>query len=82
VRLGTPVFAGSPSPTASHDGITYTFEGSHDLVDYTAVVEPVLVPVTAGLPPPGDGYEFRSFRLAGSTALMEQGFLRAKVTQP
>jgi autotransporter-associated beta strand protein/T5SS/PEP-CTERM-associated repeat protein len=82
VRAGTPAFSGSPSPTASHDGITYTIEGSTTLSSFPTAVNVVPTPITAGLPPVGAGYEYRSFSLAGSNGLTGKGFLHAKVTMP
>ena len=84
VRTGTPVFAGSPSPSAiqASDGITYTIEGSLDLASFPTTVN-VVSPVITGLPAdPGAGYEYRSFSLNGSNGLTGKGFLRAKVTSP
>jgi hypothetical protein len=71
VRSGTPAFSGSPSPTAAQaaDGITYTIEGSLDLAGFPATVN-VVSPITAGLPPAGTGYEYRSFILSGSNGLL------------
>ena len=82
VRAGTPAFSGSPSPTASHDGITYTVEGSTTLSSFPTVVNVVPTPVTTDLPPAGAGYEYRSFSLAGSNGLPDLGFLHAKVSMP
>jgi len=82
VRAGTPAFSGSPSPTASKDGITYTVEGSTTLSSFPTVVNVVPTPVTTDLPPAGAGYEYRSFSLAGSNGLPDLGFLHAKVSMP
>lgn len=81
VRTGTPAFAGSPSPTATHEGITYNIEGSIDLGGFTSAVSAV-DPVTAGLPTLDSDYEYRSFSLDVSNGLAGKGFLRAKVTAP
>ena len=82
VRTGTPAFSGSPSPTATHDGITYTIEGSTILSSFPTPVNVVPTPVTTGLPAVRPGYEYRSFSLDGSNGLFIIGFLRAQVTQP
>lgn len=84
VRTGTPVFAGTPSPSANlvADGITYTIEGSLTLGSFLTPVNVVPTPVVTGLPPAGAGYEYRSFSLDGSNGLTGKGFLRAKVTSP
>ena len=80
VRSGTPAFTGSPSPSASHDGVTYTIEGSTTLGSFTASVTPVATVVP---PAPNEtapiGYEYRTFSLDGSNDLPTTGFLRVKV---
>lgn len=82
VRSGAN-FAGSPTPTATIDGIVYEIQGSLDLADFTATVEgPLASPVIpSSLPgtPPAD-YEYQTFRLAGSNGLPDRGFLRASST--
>ncbi|MEK7954209.1 beta strand repeat-containing protein [Luteolibacter soli] len=80
VRTGTPAFAGTPSPTATQDGYTYTIEGSTTLGAFTTVVTPTPAPVTAGLPAAPTGYEYRSFSLAGSNGVPTRGFMRVVVT--
>lgn len=85
VRSGTPVFAGTPSPSANlaADAVTCTIEGSLDLGSFPTTVNVVPTPVTPpGLPAAGVGYEYRSFSLNGSNGLTGKGFLRAKVTSP
>lgn len=74
VRSGTPVFAGSPSPTATVDGVTYTIQGSASLGTFDAAVTPVANPT--GLPDAPAGYEYRSFSLDNTGA---KGFLRVQV---
>jgi autotransporter-associated beta strand protein len=81
VRTGTPIFSGTPSPTATIDGITYRIEGGLTLGDFSAPVNVVPIPLTIGLPPAGSGYEYRSFSLDGSNNLTDKGFLRAKVVK-
>ncbi len=78
VRSGTPVFAGSPSPTATMDGATYTVEGSTTLSSFTTIVTPV-APVVTGLPAAPAGYEYRTFSLNGSNGTAGAGFLRVQV---
>jgi autotransporter-associated beta strand protein len=78
VRNGTPVFAGSPSPTATMDGATYTAEGSTTLSSFTTGVTPV-APVTTGLPAAPAGYVYRTFSLNGSNGTTGSGFLRIQV---
>jgi autotransporter-associated beta strand protein/T5SS/PEP-CTERM-associated repeat protein len=79
VLNGTPVFAGSPSPTASINGYTYTVQGSTNLSAFTTGVN-VVTPVTTGLPAAPTGYTYRTFSLSGSDGLPGRGFLRVKVT--
>jgi autotransporter-associated beta strand protein len=81
VRTGTPAFTGSPSPTATHDGIIYNIEGSLDLAGFASAVSSVDSVIT-GLPALAGGYEYRSFSLDVSNGLTGKGFLRAKVTAP
>lgn len=78
VRAGTPVFAGTPSPTALKDGYNYTIQGSTDLITFTTSVTPV-APVITGLPTVPAGYEYRTFSLDGSNNLPTKGFLRVKI---
>jgi autotransporter-associated beta strand protein len=80
VRSGAPVFSGSPSPTSTIDGITYSVQGSTDLSAFTSGVS-VVDPVVGGLDPAGAGYEYRSFILDGSDTLPGKGFLRATVIE-
>jgi len=82
VRDGTPAFAGSPSPSASHDGITYNIQGSLTLAGFTTAVNVVPTPITNGIPGAGSGYEYRSFSLEGSDGLPASGFMRAGVSSP
>jgi autotransporter-associated beta strand protein len=79
VRAGTPAFAGSPSPTATRDGVTYLIQGSASLGNFTSPVSGV-APVTTGLPAAPAGYEYRTFSLGGSDGLPSKGFLRVNVT--
>lgn len=82
VRAATPAFSGSPSPTATVDGITYTIEGSTDLTNGGVVVTPVTA-LTTGLPAltGPTNYKYVSFSLSGSSGLVGRGFLRAKVSK-
>lgn len=82
VRAGTPVFSGSPSPSATMDGYTYTVEG--DVDGLSAFASPVSATTAAVAPPNGDtpptGYEFRTFSLDGSNGFPSSGFLRVDIT--
>lgn len=80
VRTGTPAFLGSPSPSATLDGITCTVQGTLDLGTFTSAVS-VVTPVITGLPPSAPaGYEYRTFSLDVSNGVANKGFLRARVT--
>ncbi|RYD47233.1 MAG: hypothetical protein EOP85_05870, partial [Verrucomicrobiaceae bacterium] len=63
VRSATPAFAGSPSPTAAKNGVTYTIQGSLDLTGFSTGVTPVDVVAPASAPTPPAGYEYRTFSL-------------------
>jgi fibronectin-binding autotransporter adhesin len=83
VRDGTPVFlpTSGGSPTATRDGVTYTIQGSLDLVTFNSpvsVVATVAPPAPDAVPPAG--YTYRTFSLAGSDGLPGRGFLRVTVT--
>lgn len=80
VRSGTPAFAGSPSPSATQEGVVYTVEGSLDLATFGETVDPAGA-VTTDLPTAPDGYEYRTFSLNGSNGLPDRGFLRVEVTE-
>ncbi len=81
VRSGTPAFTGSPSPTSTQEGFTYTIEGSTTLGSFTTAVTPVttVAPPAPNATPPA-GYEYRTFSLNGSNGLSNAGFLRVKVS--
>lgn len=79
VRAGG-TWSGSPSVTATVDGVVYAVEGSTTLAVFDAGVEGPLG--TASVPPSlpasaPSGYEYLTFRLGGSNGLPGNGFLRA-----
>jgi autotransporter-associated beta strand protein len=80
VRIGSPAFSGSPSPSSVMDGFTCTVEGTFNLNSFPAVAIPVgtVAPPAPNATPPAD-YEFRTFSLDGSNGLPTHGFLRVKV---
>ena len=80
VRAGTPAFSGSPSPVATHDGITYKIQGGTTLDGFPGTVTPVavVVPPAPNATPP-TGYEYRTFSLDGSNGLTNKGFLRVEI---
>ncbi|MGF1530446.1 MAG: hypothetical protein ACFCU4_03695 [Puniceicoccaceae bacterium] len=71
---------GGTSVGASYsvDGITYTVQGSTNLIDWTAPVEPTVNP--PGLPLAPSGYEWVTFRHVSPTTSGE-AFLRVLITQ-
>lgn len=81
---GNPVFSGSPSKTGTADGVQYTFEGSNNLGTFDQPVSEVTPADSAGMPAPGSGWSYRSFRLdgdiGGPTPRGPRGFLRARVS--
>jgi len=76
---GSPVFTGSPSPSATVDGITYTIEGSLGLTFPDSIVTETTPPT--GLPALPGGWEYRRFKLNASSGLGGVGFIRAKVVK-
>jgi hypothetical protein len=79
VRVGTPAFSATASPSATNDGIIYSVQGSMDLADYNAPVL-VVAPVVTGLPPAPSGYEYRTFSLDRMNNIPTTGFLRVRVS--
>jgi autotransporter-associated beta strand protein len=74
------VFAGSPSPAATIDGVITTLTGSDNLADWSAAVEEVVPAFDAnGLLSAPPGYQLHSFRLANPPPESGQGFLRVGV---
>lgn len=80
VRAGTPNFTGTPSPSATQDGVTYTIQGGLDMATFTSPVSAVVPAVTTGLPAAPAGYEYRSFKLDAADGLPGTGFLRVRIT--
>ncbi|MCX6879085.1 MAG: autotransporter-associated beta strand repeat-containing protein [Verrucomicrobia bacterium] len=77
IRGETTVFSGSPSPTATVDGVSATIQGSADLGGFASPVSAtpfVLPPGWSAAAPAGYGY--RSFQLDGAAGLTNKGFLR------
>lgn len=74
------VFSGAAAQSASTQGITITVEGSADLSGWnTTVVSEVTPARTAGLPAPGAGWTYRTFRTPGGTADHPRDYLRVRV---
>ena len=86
VPQGTPAFsAGSPTSSASYQGMQIVVKGSETLAGFPVTVTPVS-PVTAGLPAaPTQGgvtYEYRSFSLGNSNGTATKGFMQVEITAP
>ncbi|MBN8460877.1 MAG: hypothetical protein J0M04_23860 [Verrucomicrobia bacterium] len=79
VRSGAPAFSGTPSPSSTVDGITYTILGGLTPSGTTSAVS-VVSPQTSGLPAAPAGYEYRTFKLDAADGLPSKGFMRVKVT--
>lgn len=79
VRSGAAAFTGSPSPSATVDGITYTILGGLTPSQTDSAVWVVSPAVTTGLPAAPAGYEYRTFKLNASAGLPSKGFMRVKV---
>ncbi|BCX46404.1 PEP-CTERM domain protein [Haloferula helveola] len=75
VRDGA-VFTGSPSPTATIDGITYTAQGTGDLTTWDTTVVELIPANSAGLPGLDTGWSYRTFRLDLTQGVLGEGFLR------
>ncbi|WP_367870807.1 hypothetical protein [Luteolibacter sp. Populi] len=72
-------FGGSPSLTATIDGVTWTVAASNDLATFDQDVSE-LTASAEGLPELSDGWSYRSFRLEGAIpARGSRGFLRVTV---
>lgn len=77
---GNPVFSPtSGNPTATIDGITYTVQGSLDLLNFDSPVS-VVGTIATGLPAAPTGYEYRTFRLNASDGLPSRGFMRVQIS--
>jgi hypothetical protein len=75
VRSGANFTASGNKLTATVDGITYTIEGSLDLVTFESPVSEVTP--TLGTGSPKAGYVFKTFRLNAGNGLTGKGFIRA-----
>ena len=85
VPVGTPAFVAGAPATSSYGGFGISVRGSNTLSTFPLTVTPV-APATAGLPtltPKGGvSYEYRSFRLDGSSIPAGKGFMQVVVTIP
>src|SRR5690606_21029720 len=82
VRQGA-IFSGAQAKTATVDGVIYTIRGTNNLVDFDQVVTEVIPASTTGLDTPNEGWEYRTFRLAGAiggaTPRGPRGFLDIEI---
>jgi autotransporter-associated beta strand protein len=83
VLNGTPAFTpdSSGSPTATFLGLTYTIQGSMDLLSFASPSTVVAPVAPAGNPTPPVGYTYRTFSLNGSNGTPDKGFMRVTVTR-
>lgn len=83
VRLGASFTAGGDLVSAPVDGVIYKIQGSTDLSDFvTTNVTEVIPALTSGMPNLTTGWEYRTFRLPGTTSSNPRGFLRAVISEP
>jgi len=82
VRTGV-VFSGSGNLVGTSDNgtVTYKIQGSTDLSDFTSTTITEVIPaLSAGMPIPDSGWEYRTFRLPGTITANPKGFLRATIS--
>ncbi|MFD0892290.1 autotransporter-associated beta strand repeat-containing protein [Luteolibacter ambystomatis] len=83
VRLGASFTAGGDLVSAPVDGVIYKIQGSTDLSDFISTnVTEVIPALASGMPALGTGWEYRTFRLPGTTSFGPHGFLRAVASEP
>jgi autotransporter-associated beta strand protein len=77
IRGEATVFAGTPSPAATVDGVIATVQGSTALSTFDSPVSgiPFVLPAAWSATPP-TGFSYHSFQLDASTGLPDKGFLR------
>jgi autotransporter-associated beta strand protein len=73
-------FAGSPSPSATVQGVQVAVGGSLDLATFARPVEATVL--NPGLPIAPTGYEWHTFRLSEPISSRTSGFLRASFSTP
>ncbi|MCB1133085.1 MAG: hypothetical protein KDN05_18320, partial [Verrucomicrobiae bacterium] len=73
-------FSGTPSPTATVEGVNVGIGGSLDLSAFAQDVEETTV--NPGLPGAPSGYDWHTFRLVDAVSTQPLGFLRASFEQP
>ena len=82
VRAGVTFSGGGDLVSTAVDGVTYTIQGSTDLIDFTTMdIIEVTPALSSGLPSlSSPGWTYRTFRAAGTPGpVTPRGFLRAQV---
>ena len=74
-------FTGTPSPSGTQDGLTYTIQGTLDLNDWTEDLIEVTPADSTGLPPLSPGWEYRSFRTSAAISSPGNAFLRIGIAE-
>jgi len=77
-RSGTTFDTGSGPRVAIRDGVTYSVQGGQNLGSWTATITEIPA-ITAGMDPAPSGYEYHTFRTAGSVLSTPKDFIRVKV---
>lgn len=79
IRGETTTFAGSPSPSATVEGVTATIQGSTTLGAFNSAVSGTTFVLPAGWSATAPaGFSYHSFRLDASSGLPDKGFLRVR----
>ncbi len=76
VRAGASFAPSGNALAAGKDGVSYTIEGSLNLIAFDSPVSEVTPHLGTGSP--SAGYEFKTFRLNASNGLPDKGFLRTR----
>jgi fibronectin-binding autotransporter adhesin len=77
IRGESTDFSGTPSPSATVEGIECRIQGSLDLLDFTSPVSDTALVIPSGWPlTPPAGFSFHSFKLDASAGLTGKGFMR------
>lgn len=80
VRTGVTFSGTGNLVSTATDGITYTIQGSTNLVDFTTTAVTEVTPaVSTGMPVLPDGWTYRTFRAPGTPAATPREFLRVKI---
>jgi hypothetical protein len=80
VRMGA-VFSGSGELAATVDEVSYSMSGGFDLPHFVQPVREMATPPPVDLPPPNEGWTYRTFGLLQPLATPAAGFIRRKIWQ-